>query len=1011
VSAVQAPAGTTVNRVVTLGLTATDNVAVTDVRFFVDGVLLGNDTTSPYNFDWDTSGETEGDHTLTAEAEDAAGNIAQATAVVATVQNVVQFAVAPNGEEEVPPVDTQATAQADLTVNLVTGDVQGTLTVNGLTATAAHIHDRFAGANGPVLIGLDQDAVDPDLFTVPPGALLDVAGIDRLLAGGLYLNAHSAANPGGEIRGQILPEDFVLRFTDLGGTASVPRVDSLASGRAAITLNQVTGALVVQAQVTGLADATAAHVHDGYAGAAGPVLVPLMQDMTDPGLWFVEDGTLNAAGLDLFASGQLYINVHSPANPSGEIRGQILPEGLAVLFAELSGEQEVPLVDTNASGLAALTFDEAGALLTIHANTRGLNDATAAHLHLAYAGINGGVEIGLMQDGSDLAHWLMEEVAVSAAQITSLLAGETYINVHSPANPGGEIRGQVIPDGIVFALGSLAGSQSVPAVTTAAGGTFAVTIDPVAGTLVAHANTSGVDDATAAHLHDAYAGTNGGVAIGLAQDPTEVKRWSAAGVAINANQLAALTEGRYYINVHTPANPGGEIRGQVAPPPVEVVFTNLSGDEEVPAVASAASGVAASTVNRDTGTVTLHLNASGAATATASHIHGAYAGQNGGVVIGLQQDAVDVGHWSVEGAQFDDAGLADYLSGRLYVNLHTPTNPGGEIRGQIAPRDIQVVLGAMDGGQVVPPVAIAASGTVSTTTDLRMQSFVAFVNGSGVDDATSAGIHFGGVGVNGAEVLPLAITPTLPNQWSAMSAQLDAASFSAYRAGRLYAQVTTPAWPNGAIRGQIVPPDAADFDDEAPVVTMNSPGSPISGSVNLTATATDDQGIVEVRFFVDGVLIAPDSTSPYAIGWSTTNVADGQHTLTAEAEDFAGNVGVSPDVIVTVQNGAPVTLTMIQAQVFTPLCSGCHSGPTSNTLPSGMNLSSTASSFAALVDVPSIQVNTIDRVEPGDPANSYLVQKLLGTGILSRMPQGGPFLDQATMDMITQWINDDAPNN
>ena len=65
VSAVQAPAGT-VNRTVTLTVTASDNVGVTDVRFFVDGVLLGNDTTSPYSIDWDTSGEAEGDHMLSA---------------------------------------------------------------------------------------------------------------------------------------------------------------------------------------------------------------------------------------------------------------------------------------------------------------------------------------------------------------------------------------------------------------------------------------------------------------------------------------------------------------------------------------------------------------------------------------------------------------------------------------------------------------------------------------------------------------------------------------------------------------------------------------------------------------------------------------------------------------------------------------------------------------------------------------------------------------------------------
>jgi len=77
-----------------------------------------------------------------------------------------------------------------------------------------------------------------------------------------------------------------------------------------------------------------------------------------------------------------------------------------------------------------------------------------------------------------------------------------------------------------------------------------------------------------------------------------------------------------------------------------------------------------------------------------------------------------------------------------------------------------------------------------------------------------------------------------------------------------------------------------------------------------------------------------------------------------------------------------------------------------------MDLTSTAASFAALVDVASIQVPALDRVEPGDPDNSYLIHKLEGTqSVGTRMPQGGPFLDQATIDMIRQWIADGAPNN
>jgi hypothetical protein len=997
---------------VSISVTASDNVGVTEVRFFVDGNLLGSDSSSPYSIDWDTSTVADGDHTLTAEAEDAAGNIGQSAETVASVLNTFQFDATLDGEQEVPPSGSQATGQATLTVNLASGAVEGQLTLTGIDATAAHIHDAFAGTNGGVLVPLEQDGTDPNLFAVPADAALDAAGVDRLLAGALYVNTHTAAFPGGEIRGQILPEGFVLRFTSMSGESEVPRVSSFASGRAAVTLNQSSGAIVVHVQAEGLDDATQSHLHEAYAGTSGPVVVALSQDPADTGHWFVEDGVLNAAGLDAFAAGRLYVNVHSPANPGGEIRGQILPEGITVIDVPMSGDQEVPVVDTSAIGHASLTFDLEGELLTIHANATGVDDASAAHLHLAYAGTNGPVEIALTQDGSDPGHWFAEEQPLTSLQLLAVLAGETYVNIHTPANPGGEIRGQVIPEGILLALGRLSGDQAVPPIATAAGGTFAVTIDPLTSSLVAHANTSGVDDATAAHLHDGFAGTTGGVAIGLTQDPQDVTRWSAE-ATLDAAQLQSVQAGGYYINVHTPANPGGEIRGQVAPPPVEVLFTTLGGEQEVPAVATAATGIAASTVNRETGQITLHLNATGADDATGSHIHDGFAGQNGGVVVPLTQDGGDVGHWFAEGAQFDADGLAAYLTGRLYVNLHTPANPGGEVRGQIAPRDIRVLLSPMDGAQVVPAVVTTATGTAATTTDLASRSFVAFINATGVDDATSASIHTGAPGENGDEVLALQQTVGQPGQWSAMSERLASDAFSAYRAGRLYAQVATPAQTGGEIRGQIVPSDAGQFDDIDPAVTLQTPvsGEDVSGVVTLEADASDNIAVIDVRFLVDGAVVGNDTTAPYTFDWDSASVGDGQVTLSAQAEDAAGNIGTSADVVVTVQNGVAVTLTEIQQQVFTPMCSGCHSGPTSDNLPGGMNLSSTADSFAALVGVASLQVQ-LNRVEPGDPDNSYLIDKLEGTQTVgSQMPQGGPFLEQETIDRIRQWITDGAENN
>jgi|GEM_PF-585353 len=1013
VSAVQAPAAT-VNRVVMLTLTATDNVGVTAVRFFIDGTLLGSDNTAPYMIDWDTSGEAEGDHTLTAEAEDAAGNIATSAAAIVAVQNILTFSVAPGGEEEVPVSATAATGQADFTINVATGDVQGTLTTNGIVATAAHIHDAFAGTNGPVIVALDQDALDPATFTVPVGSILNPAEIDRLLAGALYVNVHSAAAPGGEIRGQLLPTGFALRFTNLTGSAAVPQVNSLASGRAAITLDQVGGAIVIQAQVSGLDNATLAHVHQAFAGAAGAVLVPLSQDPQDDGHWFAENASLNAAGLMAFASGQLYVNIHSPANPGGEIRGQILPSGIQLMVAELSGAQEVPALSTRASGLAFVTLDEAGSLLTVHANTSGLSDASASHLHNAFGGTNGPVEVALIQDGSNPQHWFIEQDPLDAAQLAAILAGGTYVNVHSPANPGGEIRGQVIPDNIVFAFGILEGNQRVPVVATAATGTFAVTADPAAGTVTAHVNSSGVDDATAAHLHDGYAGANGAVAISLMQDLADVAHWSTIDAPIDAAQLAALRAGRYYINVHTPANLGGEIRGQVAPPPIEVLFTDMAGGQEIPAVASAASAIAASTVDLETGMVTLHVNASGAADATASHIHFAYAGQNGGVLIALQQDLADAGHWFVTGAQLDDAELASYRAGQLYVNLHTPANAGGEIRGQMAPAPIEVLFTMLSGDQEVPAVVSAASGTAASTIDRDHGTVTLHLNATGAADASASHIHVGSFGQNGAVLIALAQDMADVGHWSVSNAQLDTMGLANYKGGQLYINLHTPANPGGEIRGQVVPPDAADFDIQAPAISLASPGATVSGTVTLTAVASDDQGVVEVRFLADGALISSDATAPYSVDWDTTAVGNGQVTLTAEADDNAGNTGVSANVVVTVDNVAPVTLSQLQAQIFGPTCSvgGCHTGPTGNTLPSGMNLTTAANSFAALVNVASLQVGGLDRVTPGDPDNSYIIQKLEGTAAAgARMPLGGPFLNQATINMVRQWISDGALNN
>lgn len=99
------------------------------------------------------------------------------------------------------------------------------------------------------------------------------------------------------------------------------------------------------------------------------------------------------------------------------------------------------------------------------------------------------------------------------------------------------------------------------------------------------------------------------------------------------------------------------------------------------------------------------------------------------------------------------------------------------------------------------------------------------------------------------------------------------------------------------------------------------------------------------------------------------------------------------------------TLNSIQAEVFTPICTECHAGASA---PQGLRLED-GMSYGMLVNVASSEVPSLDRVEPGNPDDSYIIRKLEGTASVGeRMPLGGPYLDTETIAAIRQWISDGA---
>ncbi len=96
-------------------------------------------------------------------------------------------------------------------------------------------------------------------------------------------------------------------------------------------------------------------------------------------------------------------------------------------------------------------------------------------------------------------------------------------------------------------------------------------------------------------------------------------------------------------------------------------------------------------------------------------------------------------------------------------------------------------------------------------------------------------------------------------------------------------------------------------DTEPPTVSIVNPvaGATVSGTRQVSATASDNVAVASVQFYLDGKpLGAPVNAPPYAVSWNTAEASNGAHTLTAKATDTSGNVGTSTPVSVTVQNPA-----------------------------------------------------------------------------------------------------------
>lgn len=346
------------------------------------------------------------------------------------------YAATLDGAQEVPPVATAARGWSVVRFEPATSTVRIFVFHDGLSGapTAAHLHQGAFGVNGGVIVPLVASA--PNTFTAT--AALAPAQATALATNGTYLNVHTAAFPGGEIRGQVVPS-LSTRFTGvLNGAQEVPPNASAATGTAIAFLHEPDDRVVYLVDTNGLVNVTAAHFHQAAAGVNGPVIVPLNGSA---GTYGGVSNRLTAAQVTAWKANGVYVNVHTAALPGGEIRAQMIKDLGDHFVAQIDGAAQVPPAPTPGLGGANLQVGANGTI-SISGAFAGLTaPAVAAHVHLGAVGTNGPIVFGLTLVGTTFS----ATHTPSTLDLANLRTGNWYVNVHTGAFPGGEIRGQLLP--------------------------------------------------------------------------------------------------------------------------------------------------------------------------------------------------------------------------------------------------------------------------------------------------------------------------------------------------------------------------------------------------------------------------------------------------------------------------------------------------------------------------------------------------------------------------------------
>lgn len=341
------------------------------------------------------------------------------------------------GSQEVPSVATGAKGTG--WVRFLNADtLEYHVTVAGLQSpySQAHFHAAPAGVNGGVVQAMTfVDSTASGMWTNYPDSVLT-----HFTKGNIYMNVHTAQNTGGEIRGQLSRVGEIVLTASLDGSQEVPPVTTTGKGTAWAVLSADFSTLKYQVTFARLKGRySQSHFHVGAEGTSGPVAQAItFAGNTASGTWT----SLPDSIVRHLLRGKIYVNIHSDSVASGEIRGNLDVRNPLAFTANLTGDQEVPVVTTGARGTAWAVLQNSASTLEYGITIAGLQGTySQSHFHAAATGVSGGVVQAItFTDSTANGSWSGFVDSV----LTHLTKGNIYINIHStPTFTGGEIRGQL----------------------------------------------------------------------------------------------------------------------------------------------------------------------------------------------------------------------------------------------------------------------------------------------------------------------------------------------------------------------------------------------------------------------------------------------------------------------------------------------------------------------------------------------------------------------------------------